>query len=124
DAGKRVPQVVRDDAEHMIPLGHGPLQRLLDTLAFGDVAKHDREQRHAAHDDFRNRGFEWKLLAVAAKAADVLPLRNLAGGLIAGGELLEVSAMDVTQPFGNQHVERFPDHLAAGISEDALRALV
>src|SRR5262249_27063219 len=124
DAGERISQIVGDDAEHLVPRGHGPPQRFLDVLALGDVPKHHREERDAAYADLRNRGLGRKLLAVPPKAEQVPSFGDFAGGLASCCETGKMPVMSSTEPIGNQHLERLPYHLGSGIAEDALCALV
>ena len=115
---------MRHDAEHLVSRRHRTLERLLDALAIGDVAKHDGKERLAADRDLGNRRLGRKLLATLPKTVDLPPLGHRAGDCVACGEGSEECAVLRPVPLGKQALEERADHLLLRIAEDLLGAFI
>ena len=119
-----VSQVVRHDTEHQVSRRHRTLERRLDALAIGDVAKHDGKEPLAADRDLGNRRLGRKLLPTLAKTVDLHALGHRTGDCVAGGEGCKGCAVLRAGTDREATVEGRSDHLLLRVTEDLLGAFI
>ena len=118
-----MPPASRPSRLHLLGLAH-PVLELLPGLfgadAFGHVPAGDGEELLAIESDLRERGFDRKLLAVRAEAANRAAFAHFIGGAAAPAELPHVLGVNGPEAFRNQRFDGPADHFIGAMAEDIL----
>jgi hypothetical protein len=93
---------------------------ILGAFLFGDVAEAHREDARAADGKSRDRRISGKFFAVAAQPVK----RRAAFSHVSGGETFQMPLVRSAKPLGDEHVERFADHLGARAAKYVFCAFV
>ena len=97
---------------------------IFDSFLLRDVSKSDRQNSSAPDVQLRNGGIGWELLTVLANAEDLrASLSHSPRRLVPRGEAIHVQAVHLTEPIGDEHVERLSDDLRLRVAEDLLRTI-